>query len=307
MKDTISELQQRAKVRGFDVRLCAAEHLNDLREEITSRLASEEIDRRFAEERLADFDFSPALDGAPPAAVIITAAPQPQQLAIFHYRGKEYRYPVPPTYADDTDTAVTALLTGWLKPRGFTLAPTRLPLKLLAVRTGLARYGRNNISYHARFGSYFKLRAFVTDLPAAPDHWTEETWLPECANCLSCVKACPTGVITPERAIIRAERCLTYFNEDLADFPDWINPKWHTCLIGCLRCQIACPADRDIDIEPKEPVRFSEAETSNLLNAREENEVTAAVRERLATLSFPDDRDIIVRNLQMLMNVNQSS
>lgn len=306
MNDMSSELTARATERGFDARVTAYEHLDELRDEITGRLGSEEVDRHFAGERLAGFDFSPSLGGTPPASVVVTAAPQPQQLAVFHYRGKEYRYAVPPTYADDTDAAVTALLTDWLEPRGFTLAPTRLPLKLLAVRTGLARYGRNNIAYHARFGSYFKLRAFVTDLPVMADCWTEEMWLPECANCLACVKACPTGAIVPDRAIIRAERCLTYFNEDPADFPDWVRPEWHTCLIGCLRCQAACPADRDIDIEPKAPVRFSEAETENLLNAREENEVTAAVRERLAALSFPDDRDIIARNLQMLMNVNQS-
>jgi epoxyqueuosine reductase len=307
MSDVISELAEYAAVRGYDAAVASAGHLEDLRREITGRIESGEVDRAFAGERLAHFDFSPTIDGKRPGSIIITAAPQPEQLALFRYRGRDHAYPIPPTYADDTDVAVAVVLHDVLAPRGFKLSPARIPLKLLAVRTGLAKYGRNNIAYHPRFGSYCRLQAFVSDLPATTDRWIEPTWLPECTACTACVQACPTGAIPADRAVILAERCLTYFNERPEDFPDWLKPAWHTCLVGCLRCQLACPVDRDIDIEPGEPFRFGAAETENLLAAGREDDLTPKVREKLAALGFLEDRGLIVRNLRVLLERDGSS
>lgn len=301
MQDVISELTGHAASRGFGVRVAGAGHLEDLREEITARLNGGEVDRAFAAERLEHFEFAPAIDGRQPNAIIVTAAPQPQRLTIFRYRGRDHEYPVPPTYNWDTDEAAAAALREVLAPRGYDVFPAAIPKKLAAVRTGLARYGRNNIAYHPEFGSYFRLQAFLSDLPATTDHWTEATWLPECANCIACVRACPTGAITTERAVIRAERCLTYFNERPEDFPGWVKPAWHTCLIGCLRCQLACPADRDIDIRPGEPFRFGEAETDNLLAAGRESDLLPGLREKLAALWLLEDWGLIARNLRVLL------
>ena len=307
MHDVISELTEYAAVRGYDALVTSAGHLEDLRREVTGRIESGEVDGTFAGERLAHFDFSPTVNGARPNSLIITAAPQPEQPVSFRYRGRDYEYPIPPTYSDDTDVAIAVVLRDVLKPRGYKLSPARIPLKLLAVRTGMARYGRNNIAYHPQFGSYCRLQAFVSDLPATTDHWTEAAWLPECADCTACAGACPTGAIPLDRAVIRAERCLTYFNEREADFPDWVKPAWHTCLVGCLRCQLACPVNPDIATGTGEPFRFSQAETENLLTAREADDLTPEVREKLAALEFGDDMRIFARNLRMLMGVNQSS
>lgn len=307
MKDVTRELQQRAKVCGFDVQVCAAGHLDDLRDEITARIGAGEVDAVFAGERLGHFDFSPTINGARPHSLIITAVRQPQALTLFHRDGREFRFPVPPTYDEATDEVIAGVLREVLEEQGYGLFPARLPYKLLAVRTGLARYGRNNITYHREFGSYFRLQTFLSDLPVEGDSWTEKAWLPECANCSACVHACPTGAISTKRAVIRAERCLTYFNEREEDFPDWVKPEWNRCLIGCMQCQRACPADRDLDIEPGEPTRFDEAETDNLLAAQEENEMMPTVREKLATLGLLEDHRLVARNLRMLTNVNQHS
>ena len=57
------------------------------------------------------------------------------------------------------------------------------PLKPLAVRLGLVRYGRNNVTYAPGMGSYIQLLGYLTDasLPL-PDGWRpqEPTLLPEC-------------------------------------------------------------------------------------------------------------------------------
>jgi epoxyqueuosine reductase len=38
-------------------------------------------------------------------------------------------------------------------------------LKRLAVRSGLARYGRNNVTYVEGMGSFLELSASLTDMP----------------------------------------------------------------------------------------------------------------------------------------------
>ena len=45
---------------------------------------------------------------------------------------------------------------------------------------------------------------------------------------------CPTKAIRQDRFLISAEQCLTFFNEKPDDFPEWVNPVWHNCLIGCM-------------------------------------------------------------------------
>jgi epoxyqueuosine reductase len=305
MSDLIGGLAALAAGRGFDTRVCAAGHLAELRAELASRVGAGEVDPAFARERLGHFDFSPTVAGNQPASLIVIAAAQPQQIAVFSYRGREHRYPIPPTYADDTDIEIEAMLREFLGPRGYGLAPAAIPYKLAAARTGLARYGRNNITYHPSYGSYYRLQAYVSDLPAATDAWGEAVRLPECADCTACVRACPTAAITMDRAVIRAERCLTYFNERPEDFPDWVRPGWFRCLVGCLYCQAACPVDRDRDVPPGEPVVFSEDDTENFLAARADGDLTPAVREKLSALWMLDGWELIARNLRELLRTGE--
>jgi len=44
------------------------------------------------------------------------------------------------------------------------------PFKTLATRTGLAKYGKNNITYTECGGSYHRLTAFYTDMDLETDH-----------------------------------------------------------------------------------------------------------------------------------------
>ena len=85
-----------------------------------------------------------------------------------------------------------------------------------------------------------------SDLPCDGDPWREPKALERCESCVACLRNCPTGAITRDRFLLRAERCLTYHNEAAGDFPGWIDPSWHHCLIGCLRCQTACPENKAV-------------------------------------------------------------
>ena len=73
-----------------------------------------------------------------------------------------------------------------------------MPWKLLAVRSGLAQYGKNNITFIQGLGSFYRLVAFISDLPCAEDNWGEFKSLDDCRNCDACTKACPSGAIGPD-------------------------------------------------------------------------------------------------------------
>ena len=117
----------------------------------------------------------------------------------------------------------------------------------LAVRSGLAAYGRNNVTYVTGLGSFHRLSAFYSDMPCDGDEWHELRLLDRCVKCRLCHRLCPTGAIARDRFLLHAERCIVFHNEKpwTVPFPAWLDPAWHNCLVGCLLCQAKCPENRD--------------------------------------------------------------
>jgi len=201
----------------------------------------------FAEDALTYFKSRANLPGI--ASVIVVAVPRPGHTVTFDLESGSLEAVVPPTFAYNTEVAAEAergLLAGPLA-EGARVERARAPAESLATRLGLAVYGRNNIAYLPGRGSYHQLIAYVTDAKVTGEAATEPTeprLSAECADCRACLKACPTGAISSGRFVIRAERCLTYFNEYHRPWPDWLQPSVHHCLIGCLACQEKCPQNK---------------------------------------------------------------
>ncbi len=123
---------------------------------------------------------------------------------------------------------------------------TKLHLKLLAVRSGLGKYGRNNICYVDEMGSLITLYAFFTDFQFEVDNWTEIQMMDFCKSCTICVNNCPTHAIPTspeENFVIKAGKCITLYNEIDGEFPQWIELGAHNALEGCMRCQLTCPGN----------------------------------------------------------------
>lgn len=87
-------------------------------------------------------------------------------------KGRSLPVILPPTYADgdEIDGRVKGQLIRAMGNGRFRFCKTALPLKTLATRSGLASYGRNNITYVGKFGSFHRLTAFYTDYLFADDH-----------------------------------------------------------------------------------------------------------------------------------------
>ncbi|MEE9378294.1 MAG: hypothetical protein V3V33_09695 [Candidatus Lokiarchaeia archaeon] len=79
---------------------------------------------------------------------------------------------IPPTYLYGLKVIneMIEFLTEILKPGEYNVAYARLPQKTLAVRSGLAEYGRNNITYIPGMGSFHRLTTLYSDFPTEEDN-----------------------------------------------------------------------------------------------------------------------------------------
>jgi len=117
---------------------------------------------------------------------------------------------------------------------------------------------------------------------------------------------CPTGAILHDRTIIKARQCLTFLNEctDTDTFPGWLNPEAHHCLIGCMRCQLACPVNKGKADHPVAIDEFTEEETGLLLEKRPLDSLPAGLVERLKKNNMAWYYPLISRNLKALFDKN---
>ena len=284
---------------GYRAKMVSVEHLADLEHDINSFHQQGYFDEEFFAEELRGFDF--ALPDNLPAAqsLIIAAAPQPQVRVTFTLEDEALACIIPPTYSYATDHRIEELLR--LEPAGYKFEKIRIPWKLLAVRSGLAQYGKNNITYIDRLGSFYRLVAFVTDLPYAEDSWGELHMLKDCTHCDACAKACPGGAIGAGRFLLHAERCITYHNERQRKLPAWIKPSWHHCLVGCMICQKVCPVDKDFRQWVVDGPEFSAEETAKLRQDVNREELDAEFLKKLDHLSMTDYIGVLSRNLEALI------
>jgi len=289
---------------GCRAKIISSGHIRDLQTEIETQYHRGFFDEEFYTEELTGFDFTIADRLSAAKSLIVVAAPQPQVSVTFNRQGEPYHAVIPPTYSYETDRQIQELLEHHLNPAGFRVKKARLPWKLLAVRSGLARYGKNNITYVDGMGSYHRLAAFVSDLPADIDHWQEAQVLERCEQCKACMKACPTGAISADRFLLKAERCLTFHNERRGEFPQWLKPSWHNCLVGCLYCQKACPANKDILKSLTDGPVFSEEESDSILQNVPLNEMPQTAIKKLEQLDVTEYLPVLGRNLRALHNIN---
>jgi len=300
------ELLTKLEERGYAGRIVPIHHLGDLREGIEGAYQRGLIDEDVYQEYLTALRFEPPASLPDARSLIVVAVPQPSVQFTFTWNGKETLLGVPPTYlkSQQVDRRVEDLLAETLHPAGYraTLAP--VPKKLLAVGSGLAAYGRNNVSYVDGMGSFYRLVAFASDLPCPEDPWREPRMMEACQKCTACRRKCPTGAIAAERFLLHAERCIVFHNEKptTVPFPAWIDPAAHNCLVGCLTCQQVCPQNKDFAGWVEEGAAFSQEETVLLLQGRALDRLPAATAEKLKQSDLASYLEVLPRNLAVLLN-----
>ena len=299
------ELLRQLNERGYKGTIVPIQHLRDLQEEIEGQRRQRLLDEELYQEYLAAFSFSPPESLPQARSLIVVAVPQPQIQATFTWNAGPLRLIVPPTYlaAQQVDNQVKGLLAETLRQEGYQVALAVVPKKLLAVRSGLGAYGKNNICYVDGMGSFHRLVALYSDLPCPEDNWQKLRMMESCQNCSACLHHCPAGAITSERFLLHAERCITFHNEKPTDVPfrAWMDPSWHNCLVGCMTCQRVCPQNQDVLDWVEEGPEFSREETTMLLHGDTLDQLPAATAEKLERSDMVTLLDVLPRNLGIFL------
>ena len=290
--------------KGYKARFINAKRIPDLRHDIQQQ--QDHMHPEFYEEYKSFFEFNSKVDFGEINSLIVIAVPVPQYEVTFQYKNKPISLIIPPTYlygqkiVDESEE----LLKNIFEPKGFNVTYARVPVKTLAVRSGLSEYGRNNITYVSGMGSFHRLAPFYSDVPIEEDIWLERKMMDICENCNACVNNCPTGAIPTDRFLLRVDKCLTYHNEQPGNisFPEWINPSWHNCLVGCLHCQKICSVNKKVKDWTEKGPFFNEKETRILLQEKNLHDLPEELKEKLNKYDLANYFEILPRNLRVFLN-----
>ena len=304
----IEMLSQSMMENRYAIQVVSINHLEELQKDIEN-LRSSDLFSDLINTITNDF-YSFVLPDAPFKinSIIVVASPKPLVEVKFNLKDKTISL-LHHTYVNiDKTTDIKHNIDEILNSKGFHLVEAAsLPQKLLAVRSGLAKYGRNNITYVDGMGSLQELTTFYSDILCTDDNWHEIQQMDLCKTCSVCINICPTAAITKERYLIKAERCLTYLNEFIwpmvKDFPSWLDKSAHNCIHGCILCQVNCPQNRKFIDNIVGIIEFNEEETSMLLEGKSIKELPKDLILKLKKLNLADDYfDLLSRNLKVLID-----
>ena len=289
---------------SFQFRSVAVERIAELKGwmdqlDQAGKLTANKTWRRY----IASFQYAPPPALASARSLIVMSTPLKNARIVFNVAGKRHPVLIPSGYADDglklADYHAMLYQSG-IVPEGSKLERARLPLKQLAVRSGLAAYGKNNITYVDGYGSYHQLLAFYSEHPLE-DHWGRLKTLRLCKGCSICIKECPGRAIRESSFVIDPEKCITLYNELPDPLPDWIPAKAHNALVGCLKCQYACPGNDGLQSDFWDLGDVDEAETSALLSGKIDTKMERALKVKLQRIGGGDDLPYIARNLTLVL------
>lgn len=302
-------LSEWAVRRGFAIAWGDPELIDETRDEIRRRKEDGEFDEAFYAVALGSgFRYASSGEVEPVRSILVLAIPRPAHLLRFETPEGPLDAVIPPTYVFYREFArgireeIQAVAGDRVR-----LESMSAPHKLVAARTGLVVYGRNNITYTRDFGSYQQLVAFLTDIEAgdAVAQSRPPSMMEECGDCRICRNACPTGAIGSDRFLLHAERCVTFLNEYPDPWPEWVPARAHNALEGCMRCQELCPMNRGKLRYERLPEDFGADETRTILadvdpRGKREGSAWDGIRAKLAAVGLAGLDGVLGRNLQAL-------
>lgn len=237
-----------------------------------------------------------------PAAktVFVIAIPQPVTRAWLVWHNISFPADFPPgIFIRSEEAQAAAILDSVLTPLGHRVTKAHLALKTLAVRSGLARYGKNNLAYVAGAGTFHRLVAFYSDCPCEADSWQETDAIEACENCSLCRESCPAGSILRDRFLIRAEKCQAFSNA--VKDASWFREGGYNTLVGCMVCQNVCPANKPYLETRADGQTFNASETELIVNGTPCSELPAETQKKLDRLAEGELYAALVQNLGTLL------
>ncbi len=112
--------------------------------------------------------------------------------------------------------------------------------RFAAFNAGLGWYGLNRSLFVPGRGSWVVLGEILTDIELEPDPLPAS----RCLGCRRCLKACPTGALTPSG--VDYARCISYLTQMKGMIPRDLRPLMGSALGGCDLCQEVCPHNQGV-------------------------------------------------------------
>ncbi len=290
----------------YKYKTISVKHLNELQEDIDKlyregKLSDNETYRSYLSNK--KFKIPESLPDA--KSIIVIAIFTKLGVVNFHLDGKRHEIMVPPQYYDDGITYEdldNLILNEIIKTPGYNFEMAQhVHLKLMAVRSGLGKYGRNNLCYVDEMGSLITLLAYFTDFTFNEDDWTEIRMMDRCEECGVCMSNCPSKCITETNFVIDVGKCVTLYNEIAGKFPKWISPDTHNALMGCMKCQLPCPANHKVIKLTEKLEDISEQETKAILKGKSDKKLLDSLCKKLKYPITKEFFPILKRNLEVLI------
>jgi epoxyqueuosine reductase len=311
IKSKIFEGLHKLGIKGAVV---SVDRLRDIESDISTLLSSGEINLEINKDipqyqqsyekiiRGIKYRYDSNNDPIGAKSVLILAVPMPIHKVGFTINNNTVNVLIPSDYMQrKASKELDEYLRNTLNMFGHKAIKAKLPLKLLAVRSGLAEYGRNNISYVEGMGSRLFLIAYYIDCQLPEDTWREPVRMKMCDTCRACMNNCPTKAIVENKRVILAERCLVLYNEFEDDIPKWINKEFHNALIGCVKCEEKCPMNLKYKNQLVTLPVFSEEQTKEILRTKNADDLSLKTYQMIHDYEINEYYDVFHRNFSLLV------
>ncbi|WP_026881108.1 4Fe-4S double cluster binding domain-containing protein [Clostridium akagii] len=297
---------------GFKVGIISIKHLEEIKSDMDATQKKYNDVNTYIGKYLNEFDYNPMENFPEAKSIIVIAVPQPMNRIYFTVGGKRRAVIMPPMYLLNSSieleekhkkiSEVTSIIESILLYNNLKAKKINLPCKLIASRSGIGQYGKNNICYINNESSFYWMGVYISDIPCENDSWQKSNIMDACRDCDLCMANCPTGSITKDRFVIHASKCITLQNESEKDFPKWLNQKWNNSIIGCMRCQIICPVNRNSIKDLEDLAEFNEQETKMILSKTPLHKLPAITYRKLELINFIEYYELLARNLSVLIS-----
>ena len=192
------------------------------------------------------FDFSFSLANSDFRSIIIIASPRFVTDIYFYLEDGILRTRVPATYTNCwIDKNISRILDKHFKRNELVPVRNDLPLKSIAARSGIAKYGKNGLCFIDGMGSYIMLNAYYSKIRPASNILYDYQLMEDCTDCRQCIDNCPNGCIDEKIPLIDISRCFTFLNEVKKENHIHGKDVLKDTLLGCNICQESCPLNKD--------------------------------------------------------------
>jgi epoxyqueuosine reductase len=274
------EFEKLLEENGIKYKVISVSHLEFIEDDINAKYKKGIIDEKIYDYYLKYFNYE-YKNKDDQFKIIITAKPQKISVVVFKYKKRDLKAIIPPTYIYTKDRELCFNI----------------------LRQSFS-YGKNNITYIPEMGSFVRLDAFLVRYEGGRDDWNKTEIMDECNRCDRCIKNCPRHCISEHNFIIDAGKCITLYSEIEGSFKDnGIPVSVINALIGCMRCQIACPVNQPF-LKSREVVGlFNKEETQMILDDtfRKDQDLMT----KLKAIDLNENEQVISRNLRALMIKNK--